>query len=146
MKYEFVSCCQCGKEFKRTNHRHLYCSGACRVSAHRDRHGYEQPIFQYPVIRAVEQLQEVDVQNLYRIKLYAMRYLNDLQEKGKTIPPIDIEMQLFNDFIKLSMVGDTDDAIIKLINIVEPFTEVINIIQKIQENKTAQQLDVISEN
>jgi hypothetical protein len=88
MKYEMTPCTQCGTEFKRTNARHLYCSGACR-----DRHGYEQPIFTYPSIQAVEQIRALDLDASYRIKIYAMWYLKGLKEKGEPIPPTESKME-----------------------------------------------------
>jgi hypothetical protein len=51
MKFKIEECAQCGSKFKITNPKQVYCRPACRSAAHRDRHGYEQPIFKYDEIR-----------------------------------------------------------------------------------------------
>jgi hypothetical protein len=133
MKYEITPCTQCGTEFKRTNARHLYCSGACRVSAHRDRHGYEQPIFTYPSIRAVEQIRALDMDALYRIHIYAKWYLHDLREKGEQIPPTESKMEGIRFMTHLSMELE-DGKMDELNKIVEPFTELLQLVSKIKED------------
>jgi hypothetical protein len=133
MKYEMTPCTQCGAEFKRTNARHLYCSGACRVSAHRDRHGYEQPIFTYPSIRAVEQIRALDLEALYRIKIYAMWYLKELKEKGEPIPPTETKMEGIRLTTYLHMELE-DGSMDELNKIVEPLSELLQFVSKIKED------------
>jgi hypothetical protein len=133
MKYEMTLCTQCGAQFKRTNARHLYCSGACRVSAHRDRHGYEQPIFTYPSIRAVEQIRDVDVEALQRIKFYAMWYLNELLANGEPMPPSKMHMDLIKETIKLS-IESNDEGMRQITKTVEPLTELLQLVAKIKED------------
>jgi hypothetical protein len=133
MKFEITPCIQCGNEFKRTNARHLYCSGACRVSAHRDRHGYEQPIFTYPSIRAVEQIRALDIDALYRIKLYAIWYLKGLKEKGEPIPPTETKMTIIRYITQLRMELE-DDSMDELNKIVEPLTDLLQLVSKIKED------------
>jgi hypothetical protein len=131
MKYEITICTQCGTEFKRTNARHLYCSGACRVSAHRDRHGYEQPIFTYPSIRAVEQIRALDLEALHRIKIYAMWYLKELKEKGEPIPPTETKMEGIRFITQLSMELE-DGSMDELNKIVEPLSDLLQLVAKIK--------------
>jgi hypothetical protein len=133
MKYEITPCTQCGTEFKRTNARHLYCSGACRVSAHRDRHGYEQPIFTYPSIRAVEQIRALDLEALYRIKIYAMWYLKELKEKGEPIPPTETKMEGIRFITQLTMELE-DGSMDELNKIVEPLSDLLLLVSKIKED------------
>jgi hypothetical protein len=135
MKYEMTPCTQCGTEFKRTNARHLYCSGACRVSAHRDRHGYEQPIFTYPSIRAVERIRALDLEALYRIKIYAMWYLKELKDKGESIPPTETKMEGIRLMTYLRMELD-DGSMDELNKIVEPLSELLQLAVKIKEDAT----------
>ena len=133
MKYEMTPCAQCGTAFKRTNARHLYCSGACRVSAHRDRHGYEQPIFTYPSIRAVKQIRALDIDALHRIKLYAVWYLNGLKEKGEPIPLTETKMEAIRltTFLRMEL---EDGKMDELNKIVEPLTELLQLVAKIKED------------
>ena len=133
MKYEITLCTQCGTEFKRTNARHLYCSGACRVSAHRDRHGYEQPIFTYPSIRAVEQIKALDIEALRRIKIYAMWFLKDLKAKGEPIPPTESKMEAIRFITQLSMELE-NGSMDELNEIVAPLTNLLELVAKIKED------------
>ena len=133
MKYEMTPCAQCGTAFKRTNARHLYCSGACRVSAHRDRRGYEQPIFTYPSIRAVEQIKNLDMDALYNIKFYAMWYLNELLANGESMPPSKMHMDLIKETIKLN-IDSNEEGIKQIIKAVKPLTELLQLVVKIQED------------
>ena len=74
MKFEIAECPQCGEEFKRTNPRKEYCSGACRVAAHRDRHGYQKPIFDRTQVTFVEQLADMSSFELDMLIRDAKRY------------------------------------------------------------------------
>jgi hypothetical protein len=47
--------------------KHVYTEGSIF-----HRHGYEQPIFTYPSIRAIEAIQALDMDALFRINLYAI--------------------------------------------------------------------------
>jgi hypothetical protein len=132
MKYQISDCIQCGTEFKRTNARHQYCSGACRVSAHRDRHGYEQPIFTYPSIRAVEAIKALDIDALFRINLYATLYLDSLQKEGEAIPPTEKKMDLQRMLVQLRIAREDDEAMNELLSIVEPMTNLIQLVKQIK--------------
>jgi hypothetical protein len=59
MKFEVAQCPQCGEAFNRTNPRKEYCRGACRVAAHRERHGYQMPIFDKEQVALVEEVLEI---------------------------------------------------------------------------------------
>lgn len=134
MKYEMTVCTQCGTQFKRTNARHLYCSGACRVSAHRDRHGYEQPIFTYPSIRAVEQIRDMDLDALYLINLYAICYLDGLQKQGETLPPPKTKMDMQRMLVQLRLAKENDEAMNEVVKVVAPLTELLQLVAKIKED------------
>jgi hypothetical protein len=133
MKFEITTCCQCGNAFKRTNRRQSYCSTACRVSAHRDRHGYEQPIFTYPTIRAIDNIKKIDVSDLYNIKLLAVHYLLEKQEKGDSIPD-DTQLKLLKVIAQLKMASD-DEKMKVALKVVEPFSELLQLVQKIQKDE-----------
>jgi hypothetical protein len=132
MKYEITTCCQCGDEFKRTNQRQSYCSGACRVSAHRDRHGYEQPIFTYPTIRAIDNIKKIDINALYNIQVLAVHYLLERQKKGEALPN-DLEIKLMRTIIQIHMASE-DDKINDILKVVEPFSELLNLVKNIQKD------------
>ncbi len=134
MKYEITPCTQCGTEFKRTNARHLYCSGACRVSAHRDRHGYEQPIFTYPSIRAVEQIRALNIEDLQRISLYALCFLDSLQEKGETIPPTTSHMDMRRMSIQLRIELERVNQTAEIIEALKPIADLIELVKKIKDD------------
>jgi hypothetical protein len=131
MKYEITTCCQCGNEFKRTNQRQSYCSGACRVSAHRDRHGYEQPIFTYPTIRAIDNIKKIDIDALYNIQVLAIHYLLERQKKGEALPN-DLEIKLMKTIIQIHTASE-DDEINNVLEIVEPFSELLKLVKNIQK-------------
>jgi hypothetical protein len=133
MKYQITICQQCGNEFKRTNARHTYCSGACRVSAHRDRHGYEQPIFTYPSIRAVEQIRDLNMDDLNRIELYVIWYLNGLLGNGEPMPPPQMDVDLIKDIIKLS-IENNDEGMKQILKAVEPLSELLQLVAKIKQD------------
>jgi hypothetical protein len=137
MKYQINTCVQCGTEFKRTNARHIYCSVACRVSAHRDRHGYEQPIFAYPSIRAVEAIKALDMDGLARINLYASLYLNSLQQAGKVIPPPQREMGLQEELAKFHMENERDEAANEIKSILEPMSQLLHLVKQIKADTPA---------
>ena len=59
MKFEVAQCPQCGEVFNRTNPRKEYCRNACRVAAHRYRHGYQMPIFDKEQVALVEEVLEI---------------------------------------------------------------------------------------
>ena len=91
MKFEIVECPQCGIEFKRTNPRKEYCSGACRVGAHRDRHGYQMPIFDKEQVRLVEQVLEIPmsefdnlVQDAIKYRIIAELYARAIRQNSPT--------------------------------------------------------------
>jgi hypothetical protein len=132
MKYQITICQQCGNEFKRTNARHTYCSGACRVSAHRDRHGYEQPIFTYPSIRAVEAIKALDIDALFRINLYATLYLDSLHKAGETLPPIERKMDLQRMLVQLRIAREDDKEMNEILSIIEPMTNLIQLVKQIK--------------
>jgi hypothetical protein len=137
MKYQINTCIQCGTEFKRTNARHIYCSVACRVSAHRDRHGYEQPIFTYPSIRAVEAIKALDMDGLARINLYASLYLNSLQQAGKVIPPPQREMDLQEALLQYRMENENDEATNEITSILEPMSQLLHLVKQIKADTPA---------
>ena len=132
MKYQISPCIQCGSEFKRTNARHVYCSVACRVSAHRDRNGYEQPIFTYPSIRAVETIKALDIDALYRINLYATLYLDSLHKAGEALPPTERKMNIQRMLVQLRIEKGDDEAINKILNIIEPMTQLLQLVKQIK--------------
>lgn len=132
MKYEITTCTQCGTAFKRTNARHLYCSGACRVSAHRDRHGYEQPIFTYPSIRAVEKIRALDMKALYLINLYAIYYLDSIQKLGETMPPPKNKMDMQRMIVQLRLAKENDEAMNEIAKTVAPLTELLQLVSEIK--------------
>jgi hypothetical protein len=136
MKYQINACIQCGSEFKRTNARHVYCSVACRVSAHRDRNGYEQPIFTYPSIRAVEAIKALDMDALNQIKLYATLYLDSLHKAGEPIPPSETTMEMQHEFFKLRMELGNDKAMEHIHYIVEPMAELLQLVNQIKADTT----------
>jgi hypothetical protein len=84
MKFKVIECFQCGSEFKVTNPKQIYCRPACRTAAHRDRHGYEQPIFKYDDIRALKELREMDIRFLNELKINVLL--------RKEVDKINIEM------------------------------------------------------
>jgi hypothetical protein len=137
MKYQINTCIQCGSEFKRTNARQIYCAVACRVSAHRDRHGYEQPIFTYPSIRAVEAIKALDIDGLARINLYASLYLDSLQQAGKVIPPPQREMGLQEALVKFRMENERDEATNKITSILEPMSQLLHLVKQIKADTPA---------
>jgi hypothetical protein len=132
MKYQINTCIQCGSEFKRTNARHIYCSVACRVSAHRDRHGYEQPIFTYPSIRAVEALKALDIDALYRISLYAILYLDGLEKTGDVLPPSKMTMDMQRTLAQLRIERGNDKAMKQILHITEPMSELLQLVKQIK--------------
>ncbi len=74
MKFEVVQCPQCGEAFNRTNPRKEYCRDACRVAAHRDRHGYQKPIFDKEQARLVEQITQISLEDLEELMQDAILY------------------------------------------------------------------------
>ena len=74
MKFEVVQCPQCGEAFNRTNPRKEYCRDACRVAAHRDRHGYQMPIFDKEQARLVEQITQISLEDLEELMQDAILY------------------------------------------------------------------------
>jgi hypothetical protein len=132
MKFEITTCSQCGNEFKRTNRRQSYCSGACRVSAHRDRHGYEQPIFTYPTIRAIDNIKKIDVASLNDIQVLAVHYLLERQKKGNGLPN-DTDKKLLKNIIQIHMASE-DESVSEALAVVQPLTELLKLVQNIQEN------------
>jgi hypothetical protein len=130
MKYEIITCSQCGNEFKRTNKRQTYCSGACRVSAHRDRHGYEQPIFKYPIIRAIERIKNLDIDVLYQAKLFAVHYLREWQKKGRPLPNKK-DIELLRITVQLGTASE-DANLNERMKTIEPLSELILLVQNIQ--------------
>jgi hypothetical protein len=132
MKYQISPCIQCGNEFKRTNVRHVYCSVACRVSAHRDRNGYEQPIFTYPSIRAVEAIKALDVDALYRISLYVTLYLDGLEKTGDALPPSEMTMDMQRALVQLRIERGNDKAMKQILHIIEPMTELLKLVKQVK--------------
>ena len=135
MKVQNISCTQCGTSFLRTNAKQVYCSGACRVSAHRDRHGYQQPIFTYPSIQAIERIREIDIRGLQLIKLYAIAYLLERKTKGETMPLTKLDIDLLRSVCQLHLENDSAENVHKLTTALEPFSELINLVKKIQGDK-----------
>ncbi len=74
MKFEVAQCLQCGEAFNRTNLRKEYCRGACRVAAHRERHGYQMPIFDKEQSRLVEQIAQIPLRDFEHLMRDAIRY------------------------------------------------------------------------
>ncbi len=74
MKFEVAQCPQCGEVFNRTNPRKEYCRNACRVAAHRYRHGYQMPIFDRTQVTFVEQLANISSFELDMLIRDAKRY------------------------------------------------------------------------
>lgn len=132
MKYQINTCIQCGTEFKRTNARHIYCAGACRVSAHRDRNGYEQPIFTYPSIRAVEAIKALDIDALYQINMYATLYLDSLHRAGEVLPPSETKIDMQRTLIQLRIERENDKAINDILSIVEPMSQLLYLVKQIK--------------
>jgi hypothetical protein len=111
MKFKVIECIQCGSEFKVTNPKQVYCRPACRTAAHRDRHGYEQPIFKYNDIRALKELREMDISFL--------RELGINLRLRKEIDKINIEMEKTEDVsVSSSYMVDTV-ALSKLVALIE---------------------------
>lgn len=134
MKYQIVLCDQCGNEFKRTNARHIYCSNACRVAAHRDRHGYEQPIFTYPSIRAVDSMRTLDTNALHQIKLYALLYLKSQRSKGLSPLTTQSELDVQTALTQIQMEIGDDENLNEINRFLAPLTDLIELIQNIQED------------
>ncbi len=132
MKYEITTCCQCGDEFKRTNRRQTYCSGACRVSAHRDRHGYEQPIFTYPTIRAIDKIKKIDVASLYDIQVFAIHYLLERQKKGDALPN-EMDKKLLKTILQIQMASE-NESVREALTVVQPLSELLRLVQNIQKD------------
>ena len=87
MTFRILECIQCGTEFKQTNPRQLYCRNACRVAAHRDRHGYQRPIFD-----------QDDIQRFNAFREIAAKILDDANEN---IERIDTNSNLKNELKKI---------------------------------------------
>jgi hypothetical protein len=80
-------------------------------------------------------MRNIDIDDLYRIKLYAMCYLKGLQEAGKEIPPPESQMKIQRMIFQLGMALEKEEF--EDINkAVKPFTNLILQVKSIQEDAT----------
>lgn len=71
MKGTTALCLRCGKSFTKKNYRNMYCRTACRVQAHRQRHGIAEPDFpamkQASLQSKLHQAEMQDKHNLFEL-------------------------------------------------------------------------------
>ena len=137
MKFEIVECPQCGTEFKRTNPRKEYCSGACRVGAHRDRHGYQMPIFDKEQVRLVERILKISPLGLEMLAEDAVKYriIREIYETAAFFN-IEKEMAVFQEvFDRIKLQQDNDGQLyIRALDTVQFINPIKWLLEYMQEN------------
>ena len=71
---------------------------------------------------------------MYRINLYATLYLDSLHKAGEALPPTERKMNIQRMLVQLRIEKEDDEAINKILNIIEPMTQLLQLVKQIKSD------------
>lgn len=107
------------------------------------RNCYEQPIFSYPSIHALQSIRALDTEARYQIKLYALLYVKKQQAIGQSPAALQSKLDLQTVLMKMEIGDDAD--LHEINSALAPLTDLIDLVKKIQDHAPDDKADFIND-